>query len=115
VIEFNLDGTIIEANRVARRCCGSLSVQTTGEPELVGACSCAGCQRRTGAAVSTNSYWLLEDAEAAGPAVNYRRKAQNSGRVSFYFCPNCGSTVYWHLPDLNPDWIGVAVGMFFRS
>ena len=33
------------------------------------------------------------------------------GKVRTYFCPNCGSTVYWKA-DRLPDFIAVAVGLF---
>jgi hypothetical protein len=45
-------------NRIARCCCGSLRVETTGEPVIVAACHCQECQRRTGAPFGVSGYFL---------------------------------------------------------
>lgn len=102
----------LQPRRVGRCCCGSLTVQTTGEPELIGACSCQECQRRTGSVLSVSAYWLRKHVCPAGPAMRYQRPAQSGSPVVFYFCPTCGSTVYWELPGLRPDWFGIAAGAF---
>jgi hypothetical protein len=41
----------------------------------------------------------------------YEREADTGYRIRFYFCPNCGSTIYWE-GDRNPAVCGVAVGAF---
>jgi hypothetical protein len=45
----------------------------------------------------------------AGTAKQFTRPAASGGRVHNYFCPNCGTTVYWQADNL-PGMIGVAVG-----
>jgi hypothetical protein len=47
----------------------------------------------------------------AGDATAYTRGSDSGYPVTFYFCPNCGSTVYWS-PDRKPDIVAVAVGAF---
>src|SRR3569833_795898 len=37
------------------------------------------------------------------------RAGESGGKVRCYFCPDCGSTVFWK-PDKFPTMIGVAVG-----
>ena len=37
------------------------------------------------------------------------RDGESGGKVHSYFCPNCGSTIYWKADKL-PSLIGVAVG-----
>ena len=39
----------------------------------------------------------------------FTRDAASGGKVHSYFCPNCGSTIYWTADNL-PSLIGVAVG-----
>ncbi len=41
----------------------------------------------------------------------YQRGADSGNRIRFYFCPNCGSNLYWE-GDRNPAVCGVAVGAF---
>jgi hypothetical protein len=44
-----------------------------------------------------------------GTAKAFTREAASGGEVHTYFCPNCGSTIYWKADNL-PSLIGVAVG-----
>src|SRR4051794_1260985 len=44
-----------------------------------------------------------------GTSKEYVRTAASGGKVRSYFCPECGSTVYWKADNL-PAMIGVAVG-----
>jgi hypothetical protein len=83
-----------------------------GEPELVAACSCEECQRRTGSIVSVNSYWQRYKVATSGAAKRYSRKGHSGGDVAFYFCPACGSTVYWDLIGERHEWMGIAAGLF---
>jgi hypothetical protein len=89
-----------------------LTARTTGEPGLVAACCCGECLRRTGSVVAVGGYWESDRVLISGPAKCYPRKGQGGGRVELYFCPTCGSTVYWLLPDLKPGWVAIAAGMF---
>src|SRR3546814_12111048 len=45
----------------------------------------------------------------AGTTTEFTRNAASGGRVHSYFCPTCGSTVFWKSTNL-PGYIGVAVG-----
>ena len=102
-------------NRLAHCCCGALRAETIGEPLLVVACSCEQCQRRTGSVFGVSTYWMRTHVKTSGPTMCFVREAQEGRKVRFYFCPNCGSTVYWELPDLRPDRLGVAGGAFFDT
>ena len=97
---------------MAHCCCGSLRAQTRGEPAAVGACFCEECQRRTGSIFGVSSYWRREMVELSGAAERYVRDAQEGYKVALYFCPKCGSTVYWE-GDRGPGWLGIAAGAFF--
>lgn len=95
--------------REARCSCGSLRVVTTGEPEVVVACHCLECQRRTGAPFGVGAYFRRSQVEASGAATLYRRDGQDGRSLTTRFCPTCGSTVYWEA-DFRPDHVGVALG-----
>jgi hypothetical protein len=45
----------------------------------------------------------------SGNQKEFTRDAASGGKVHTYFCPHCGSTVYWKADNL-PSLIGVAVG-----
>jgi hypothetical protein len=45
----------------------------------------------------------------SGDPKQFTRPAESGGMIHNYFCPDCGSTVYWTAENL-PGMIGVAVG-----
>ena len=45
----------------------------------------------------------------SGVSKEYVRTAASGGKVRSYFCPDCGSTVWWKADNL-PAMIGVAIG-----
>ena len=91
--------------------CGQLRVTTTGDPDLVVACSCIACQRRTGSPFGVGAYFRKESVSVEGEAKVYTRVADSGLKVSIRFCPECGNSVYW-FAALRPDHYGVAVGCF---
>jgi hypothetical protein len=46
-----------------------------------------------------------------GPTTVYARTADSGLTVRYYFCPTCGTTVYWEA-DKYPDQCGTAAGCF---
>jgi hypothetical protein len=102
-----------DRKRTAHCCCGRLRVDTVGDPLIVVACSCEGCQRRTGSVLAISTYWLLENVEISGHSTRYVRDAQAGRKANYYFCSTCGSSVYWELPDRRPGQLGIARGSFF--
>jgi len=97
--------------RLARCCCGSLHVETSGEPAAVVACHCEECQRRTGSPFGVGAYFEKEKVRIEGPSKVYVRDGQEGRKLRMHFCPTCGTNLFWEL-DLRPDYIGVAVGAF---
>lgn len=95
----------------AQCACGALRLKFRESPQLTALCHCHACQRRTGAPFSANAFYAAECVEIAGTAKEYARIGDSGRQVRMYFCPACGSTVYWKA-DATPSWIGVAVGSF---
>jgi hypothetical protein len=77
--------------------CGSLRAATVGEPITVATCFCKECPRRTGSAFGISTYWMQSNVELSGSVTGYVREGQEGRKVTYYFCPNCGSSVYWEL------------------
>ncbi|HTF20903.1 MAG TPA: GFA family protein [Chryseolinea sp.] len=109
-----------ETTRKASCMCGKLTVTFTGaDPERRSLCHCNSCKLRTGSVFSVQARVPRTQASINGPStaykfpsatgmpVNYR--SCDSGGVTYHFCPECGSTVYWDI-TAAPDVIGVAVG-----
>ena len=97
---------------IEARCnCGALVVEVPGPSNLIVACHCTECQRRTGSPFGVGAFYPSKEVEIAGAAKEFTREGSTGGKVRTYFCPICGSTVYWKV-DKAPDFIGVAVGSF---
>jgi hypothetical protein len=77
----------------------------------VSLCHCRQCQKRTGSAFGLAAFFSREFVEAVGPTRIYSRQSQSGQQVTFRFCGECGSTVWWDTARL-PDRIAVAVGAF---
>ena len=93
----------------ARCSCGALTLTLLGPPKSVVACHCLDCQRRTGAPFGVGAFYPVDAAIVSGAAKEFTRDATSGGQVHSYFCPNCGSTIYWKADNL-PSLFGVAVG-----
>lgn len=93
----------------ARCSCGALVLSLPGPTSQVVACHCLDCQRRTGAPFGIGAFYSADAVAITGTPREYTRAADSGGTVRLYFCPDCGSTVYWKADNL-PAMIGVAVG-----
>jgi hypothetical protein len=99
-------------SRTARCCCGALRAEVCGDPDLVAACHCEQCQRRTGAPFGVSAYYRAEQVRTAGASKVFSRSSQAGRNVETHFCPECGTSVYWRA-DFMPGQIGIAAGAFF--
>ena len=94
----------------ARCNCGAITLSLPEEPSrIVVACHCIDCQRRTGAPFGVGAYYPAEVVTISGTPKEFTHAAASGGEMHNYFCPQCGSTVYWKVTGL-PSMIGVAVG-----
>lgn len=91
--------------------CGRLSIEANADPDFVIACNCKACQRRTGAAFGTALYFRKSVLTLSGEAKGWSRKAESGREVETFFCPECGTSLYWTL-EFRPDHMGVAYGAF---
>lgn len=82
-----------------------------GEPVRVGVCHCLACQQRTGSIFSVQARFSRDKVTHQGHAREYVRVGDDGWHLTFRFCPECGSTV-WYTIDAEPDLVGVPVGGF---
>jgi len=99
------------AGRTACCACGSLSVQTRGEPVDVYLCSCLKCQRGTGSAFSYAALFPDSAVTIGGERRQYADRGESGREIESDFCPVCGTAVAFRAEGL-PGVIGVPVGCF---
>jgi hypothetical protein len=84
------------ATREAVCSCGQLRAEVDGDPVRVSVCHCLACQRRTGSAFSIQARWPREAVRITGKAREFVRTSDDGEEERrFYFCPECGATVYY--------------------
>ena len=60
----------------------------------------------------SGAYFNKSQVRIEGPEKIYIRDVEGAQRkLTFHFCPTCGSSVYWQNERL-PDYYGIAVGAF---
>ena len=92
--------------------CGKLTLRCSGEPSKISLCHCFDCQRRTGSLFSVAAFYPRAGVEIVkGNAKGFRRQSASGFDVTFHFCTECGSNLWWEA-DRLPDLVGVAVGSF---
>src|SRR5262249_20614250 len=80
-------------------------------PDSILICHCTDCQRRTGAVFGSSAFYKKSQVRVEGPSHLYTRDGQEGRKLQFYFCPNCGTSVYANT-DRRPDHCWIAVGAF---
>ena len=93
----------------AQCACGALTLTLTAPAKMAIACHCLDCQRRTGAPFGVGAFYPVDAVTISGTAKEFTREAASGGKVHTFFCPNCGSSIYWKADNL-PSMVGVAVG-----
>ena len=86
--------------------CGQLHLTIEGEPSRIAMCHCLECQRRTGAVISNQARFRLEQVSFAGKTTAWTRTAESGNAMTYHFCPTCGSTVFWEnegFPGTSPS------------
>jgi hypothetical protein len=97
--------------RTATCACEQLRITCSGEPVKVSLCHCLDCQKRTGSTYGVAAFFPRTNVEWVGDIRSFERIADSGFAVTFHFCPNCGSTVFWESARRR-DTIVVAVGSF---
>jgi hypothetical protein len=97
--------------RRAECSCGQLSAVCTGEPAVVSVCHCLACKRRTGSAFGYGAYFREDQVVIAGTATEFVRIGDDGGRLSNFFCPICGASVFGRNSGMSGI-VSVPVGTF---
>ena len=92
--------------------CGQLRVTANGEPVRVSVCHCLDCKKRTGSAFSTQARWPAEQVSVEGQSKSWSHTADSGNRISFHFCPECGSDVHYEIDGKFDGQIAIPLGAF---
>ena len=98
-------------HRLATCNCGQLQVQAAGEPIRISVCHCLACQRRTGSPFAMQARFERPNVRIEGSAKQYVRVTDSGNQCMHYFCPECGSTVYYQ-SNAAPEVFAIPVGAF---
>ena len=86
--------------RTAQCHCGQVTITCEGEPDPVLMCSCEYCQRRTGAPFMIGAWFAENNVTIQGQTKTFTRANGDQGMVvSYEFCPDCGTTIWWPAPE----------------
>lgn len=91
--------------------CGQLTAVAEGEPVRISVCHCLACQKRTGSAFSAQARWPAECVAIQGRSNSWTRTADSGQTTTYYFCPDCGSTVHYGGGNY-PDLVAIPLGAF---
>jgi hypothetical protein len=97
--------------RSASCSCRQLRLTVSAEPVCVSICHCLACQRRTGSAFGTQARFPKESVQITRQSSAYVRIGDSGNKLTFHFCPVCGSTVHYELKG-QEDRVAVPVGAF---
>lgn len=97
--------------RIAQCHCGSLRALVSGDTDRINICHCKACQRRTGSLFHAGAFFPKSQVRIEGESKLYARAADSGRSVRFYFCPTCGSNLYFD-NDMLPDHYGISIGTF---
>ena len=77
----------------------------------VSVCHCLACQRRTGSVFGAQARFPREAVTISGQGTEFVRVGDEGTRITFTFCPVCGSTVFYTGAG-REEAIAIPVGAF---
>lgn len=98
-------------SRTATCRCGQLAVTCTDEPVRVSVCHCYDCQKRSGSAFAVQARYSAEAVTISGAHKKYEHISDSGNSGSFHFCPNCGTTLWYHARPFQ-ELCAIPVGAF---
>ena len=98
--------------RTASCRCGQLKAMVMGEPVRVSACHCLSCKKRSGSAFAIQARWPLEQVTVEGQSKSWSQLGDSGNRITFHFCPECGSDVHYEIDGKFDGLIAIPLGAF---
>jgi hypothetical protein len=92
--------------------CGQLSASANGEPVRVSVCHCLACKKRSGSAFAVQARWPADRVMIEGCSKTWTAVADSGNRLSFHFCPDCGSDVHYEIEGKFDGLVAIPLGSF---
>ena len=78
----------------------------------VSVCHCLACQRRTGSAFGAQARFPADAVTIEGTPRRYERRSDENGELrEFFFCGECGATVFYEIESM-PGFRAIPLGAF---
>lgn len=98
--------------RTASCRCGQLKATASGDPVRVSVCHCLDCKKRTGSAFAVQARWPSAQVKIEGEAKTWTGTGDSGNRITFHFCPDCGSDVHYEIEGKFNDLVAIPLGAF---
>ena len=98
--------------RTASCRCGQLRATVTSEPVRVSVCHCLDCKKRSGSAFAVQARWPAEQVRIEGKPKSWVNTADSGNRITFHFCPECGSDVHYEIDGKFDGLVAIPLGAF---
>jgi len=98
--------------RTASCRCGQLRAHVTDEPVRVSACHCLACKKRSGSAFAVQARWPAERVRIEGRSKTWSQLADSGHRITYHFCPECGSDVHYTIEGKFTGLVAIPLGAF---
>ena len=92
--------------------CNQLRAAAAGEPIRVSVCHCLSCKKRSGSAFAVQARWPSECVTLEGRSKTWVGIADSGNRITFHFCPDCGSDVNYEIQGKFDGLIAIPLGAF---
>ena len=100
------------SSRTASCRCGQLKATAAGEPVRVSVCHCLSCKKRSGSAFSVQARWPKEQVTIEGRSKSFEKRADSGNRITYHFCPDCGSEVHYEIDGKFDGLVAIPLGAF---
>lgn len=98
--------------RTASCRCGQLKAKTSGEPVRISVCHCLDCKKRSGSAFAVQARWPADKVQVEGRSKSWTNIADSGNRLTFHFCPDCGSDVHYEIAGKFAGLVAIPLGAF---
>jgi hypothetical protein len=92
--------------------CGQLTAIASGDPVRVSACHCLDCKKRSGSSFAVQARWPAEQVAVEGRSRTFVNIAESGNRITFHFCPDCGSDVHYRIDGKFDGLVAIPLGAF---
>jgi hypothetical protein len=78
----------------------------------VSVCHCLDCKKRSGSSFAAQARWPADQVALEGRSKSWVNVADSGHRLTFHFCPDCGSDVHYDIDGKFDGLIAIPVGTF---